>query len=50
MESVTDVEATSLKSRVQRRVTGFDGAVDVAMERVEGFLSGPRTRAAEQSP
>jgi hypothetical protein len=43
LESVTDVEATSLKGRIKRLVTGFDGQVDVAIDRVEDFLS--RSRA-----
>jgi phospholipase C len=43
LESATDVAGDSLKSRSQRLVTGFDGAVDVAMERVEDFLGQCRT-------
>jgi phospholipase C len=42
LESVTDVAADSLKGRIQRIVTGFDGVVDVAVDRVEAFLSQAR--------
>jgi hypothetical protein len=38
LESMTDVAGQSLVGRVKRLVTGFDGVVDVAMERVEDFL------------
>jgi phospholipase C len=38
LESMTDVEATSLQGRIARMIVGFDGAVDVGMERVEEFL------------
>jgi phospholipase C len=38
LESVTDVAAESLLGRTKRMITGFDGVVDVAMERVEQFL------------
>jgi phospholipase C len=38
LESITDVAGDSLKGRVQRVVTGFDGAVDVGIERVEDFF------------
>jgi hypothetical protein len=39
LESMTDVEASSLQGRVARMIVGFDGAVDVGMQRVEEFLS-----------
>jgi hypothetical protein len=42
LESVTDVAADSLKGRIQRIITGFDGVVDVAIDRVEAFLSQAR--------
>jgi phospholipase C len=42
LESMTDVEAHSALGRVKRLITGFDGAVDVATERVEDFLSQQR--------
>jgi phospholipase C len=38
LESMTDVAGEALLGRTKRMVTGFDGAVDVAMERVEQFL------------
>lgn len=38
LESMTDVEANSLKGRISRIIVGFDGAVDVGMQRVEEFL------------
>jgi phospholipase C len=38
LESMTEVEANSLKGRIARMIVGFDGAVDVALERAEGFL------------
>ena len=38
LESMTDVEATSLQRRVARMIVGFDGAVDIGMQRVEEFL------------
>jgi phospholipase C len=43
LESMTQVEGDSLLGRVKRLVTGFDGVVDVAMERVEDFLDEKRT-------
>lgn len=43
LESMTDVEANSLKGRISRMIVGFDGAVDVGMERVEDFLSQSRS-------
>jgi phospholipase C len=42
LESITDVADAPLRSRIQRLVTGFDGAVDVAMERVEDFFTQAR--------
>jgi hypothetical protein len=39
LESMTDVTAEDVKGRNKRLVTGFDGAVDVAIERMEEFLS-----------
>jgi phospholipase C len=38
LESMTDVGGDDLLGRTKRLITGFDGAVDVAMERVEQFL------------
>jgi phospholipase C len=38
LESMTEVGAESLLGRTKRLVTGFDGVVDVAMERVQQFL------------
>jgi len=38
LESMTSVEASALLGRTKRMITGFDGAVDVAMERVGEFL------------
>ena len=38
LESMTDVAGDDLKGRVSRMIVGFDGAVDVGMERVEEFL------------
>lgn len=38
LESMTSVEASALLGRTKRMITGFDGAVDVAMERVADFL------------
>jgi phospholipase C len=43
LESMTQVEGDSLLGRVKRLVTGFDGVVDVAMERVEDFLDEKKT-------
>jgi len=42
LESMTDVAGDDLKGRVSRMIVGFDGAVDVGMERVEDFLSQQR--------
>jgi hypothetical protein len=38
LETMTDVRAENLLGRTKRMITGFDGAVDVAMERLEQFL------------
>jgi phospholipase C len=38
LESMTSVEESALLGRTKRMITGFDGAVDVAMERVGEFL------------
>jgi phospholipase C len=43
LESMTDVAGESLLGRTKRLITGFDGVVDVAMERVEEFLGQQRT-------
>jgi phospholipase C len=43
LESMTQVEANSLKGRLSRMIVGFDGAVDVAMQRVEEFLGQARS-------
>jgi len=43
LESMTDVEANSLKGRISRMIVGFDGAVDVGMERVADFLNQARS-------
>lgn len=43
LESLTDVAAESLRGRIARMIVGFDGAVDVGVERVEEFLSQTRT-------
>jgi phospholipase C len=42
LESMTDVAAADLKGRVSRMIVGFDGAVDVGIERVEDFLGQQR--------
>ena len=39
LESASDVAGETLKGRVSRMIVGFDGAVDVGMERVEDFLN-----------
>jgi phospholipase C len=38
LESMTNVGSETLLGRTKRVITGFDGAVDVAMERLEQFL------------
>lgn len=38
LESMSEVEGDKLKSRADRMILGFDGAVDVAMGRVEEFV------------
>jgi phospholipase C len=49
LESMTDVRPETLLGRSKRMVTGFDGAVDVAMERVDQFL-GQQKAAAVATP
>jgi hypothetical protein len=39
LESMTDVSGEALLGRTKRIVTGFDGVVDVAVERVEQFFA-----------
>lgn len=50
LESMTDVPGEALAGRTKRIVTGFDGVVDVAAERLEQFLSQQRDAAPPQSP
>jgi hypothetical protein len=38
LESMTEVKTEALLGRAKRVVTGYDGVVDVAIERVEQFL------------
>ncbi|MDR3474125.1 MAG: alkaline phosphatase family protein [Devosia sp.] len=45
LESMSATEGAALRSRIDRMITGFDGAVDVGIERVEEFLSGIRWNA-----
>jgi hypothetical protein len=42
LESMTDVEGEALRGRVARMIVGFDGAVDVGIQRVEEFLAQAR--------
>jgi len=42
LESMTDVGADDIVGRGKRLITGFDGAVDVGIERVEQFLDQQR--------
>jgi phospholipase C len=49
LESMTDVAGESLLGRTKRIVTGFDGVVDVAMERVEEFLGQQKATSQTQS-
>lgn len=42
LESMTDVATDNLKGRMSRMIVGFDGAVDVGIERVEDFLGQQR--------
>ncbi|MGH7933089.1 MAG: alkaline phosphatase family protein, partial [Candidatus Binataceae bacterium] len=44
LESATDSAAGDLSSRLKRMVTGFDGQVDVAIERTDRFLEQQRKR------
>jgi hypothetical protein len=46
LESMTVVKTEVLLGRAKRIVTGYDGVVDVAMERVEQFL-GQQSATAE---
>ncbi|HEX4554059.1 MAG TPA: alkaline phosphatase family protein [Xanthobacteraceae bacterium] len=46
LESMTDVRPEALLGRSKRMVTGFDGAVDVAVERVEQFFAQQKVAAA----
>jgi hypothetical protein len=46
LESMTDVRPEALLGRSKRMVTGFDGAVDVAVERVEQFFAQQKVTAA----
>jgi phospholipase C len=39
LESMTEVKTEALLGRAKRVVTGYDGVVDVAMERLEQFLA-----------
>ena len=43
LESETDLGGDDLRGRTARTITGFDGAVDVAMQRVDEFLRQART-------
>jgi phospholipase C len=43
LESMTDVEGEALRGRMARMIVGFDGAVDVGMQRVEEFLGQTRS-------
>jgi len=45
LESATQIAEGALASRVKRIVTGLDGQVDVALERLEAFLHQHRTQA-----
>jgi phospholipase C len=49
LESMTDVRAEALLGRAKRMVTGFDGVVDVALERVEQFLGQQKAAAPPPS-
>jgi hypothetical protein len=48
-ESMTRVASDSLMGRAKRIVTGFDGVVDVAMERLEEFLGQQKTTNAQSN-
>jgi phospholipase C len=50
LESATSVVAESLLGRTKRMITGFDGVVDVAMERLEDFLREKKVTASAQDP
>lgn len=45
-ESLTDVAANAVTGRISRMILGFDGAVDVGIERVENFLQQVRSGGA----
>jgi hypothetical protein len=49
LESMTRVASESLLGRAKRIVTGFDGVVDVAMERLEEFLGQQKTTNAQSN-
>jgi phospholipase C len=49
LESMTDVRAEALLGRTKRIVTGFDGVVDVALERVEQFFGQQKAAAPPPS-
>lgn len=49
LESMTRVASDSLMGRAKRIVTGFDGVVDVAMERLEEFLGQQKTTNAQSN-
>ncbi len=49
LESMTDVEPHDAVSRGKRAVTGYDGATDAAIERVDQFLAQQRASAQEKS-
>jgi hypothetical protein len=39
LESMTNVAGEELRGRIGRTIVGFDGAVDVGMQRVSEFLA-----------
>jgi phospholipase C len=49
LESMTNVGGEALLGRSKRMVTGFDGVVDVALERVEQFFGQQKGTASSQS-
>jgi hypothetical protein len=49
LESMTVVKTEVFLGRAKRIVTGYDGVVDVAMERVDQFL-GQQSAAVEAAP
>jgi phospholipase C len=48
LESMSDVGSDALLGRSKRMVTGFDGVVDVALERVEQFFRQQKDTASSQ--